>query len=458
MQQQPVQPALHRRRFLQTLTAAGVTPWIVPARVLGAAGQPPPSEQITLGVIGAGAQGHVDMRVFLGNKDVRVTALCDVNQRNLDAARRAIADTYGRPDVKVFADFRQLNADPSIDAVLMALPVHWHSLAALDAIGHGKHIYHEKPMALSFAEARRVRAAVQRKGVVFQFGTQQRSDRLFRWACQLARSGRLGRLREIRVSVPGGKRGPAFPTQAVPDYVDWDAWVGPAPATPFHEEKLSRDNHENMRAFSLGMISCWGIHHLDIAQWGNGTDETGPATVEGQGEFPKEGAFDAIERWRVQLEFDGAAPVTFVSDGTPGFDHGVRFVGESAWVHVRRGAIDGARTGRGSETAASANRDAGGTSAFLNDPANQPEALPVQLPISPDHVRNFLDAIRQQRRAICDIGPAVRGDTLCQLALIAVQQGRKLRWDPTAETFPSDAPANAQLEPRPFRSPWRWPD
>jgi len=239
---------------------------------LGAEGQSPASERVTVGVIGVGAQGHVDMRVFLGNKDVRVTALCDVNQRNLDAARRAIAEACGRPDVKVFSDFRELNANPAIDAVLMALPVHWHSIPALDAVLQGKHIYHEKPMALSFGEARRVREAVRRKGVVFQFGTQQRSDRLFRWACQLARS-----------------------------------------------------NHENMTAFSLGMISCWGIHHLDIAQWGNGTDETGPTSVEGQGEFPKEGAFDAIERWRVRFEFAGAAPVTFVSDGTPGFDHGVRF-------------------------------------------------------------------------------------------------------------------------------------
>ena len=297
-----IRAGVRRRRFLQTLAIAGATPWFVPARVFGAEGQPPPSERITLGVIGVGAQGHVDLRVFLGNKDVRVTALCDVNQRNLEAARRAIAETYGSPDVKVFSDFRALNADRSIDAVLMALPVHWHSLAALDAVLQGKHIYHEKPMALSFAEARRVREAVRRKGVVFQFGTQQRSDRLFRWACQLARGGRLGKLREILVSVPGGKHGPAFPEQAVPDYVDWDRWVGPAPATPFHEQKLSRDNHENMTAFSLGMISCWGIHHLDIAQWGNGTDDTGPTSVEGQGEFPKEGAFDAIERWRARYQ------------------------------------------------------------------------------------------------------------------------------------------------------------
>lgn len=432
-------------------------PWIVPGRVLGAEGQTPPSEKITVGVLGVGAQGHVDMRVFLGQKDVRVTAICDVNQHNVETARRAIAEAYGRPDVKVHADFRALNADPTIDAVLMALPVHWHSIPALDAILNGKHLYHEKPMGLSFAEARRVRDAVRRKGVVFQFGTQQRSDREFRWACQLARSGRLGRLREIHVSVPGGKRGPVFPEQPVPGWIDWDRWVGPAPSTAFHEQKLSRDNHENMTAFSLGMISCWGIHHLDIAQWGNNTDETGPVSVQGDGEFPREGAFDAIERWKVRFEHAKAAPVVFANDGTPGFDHGVRFLGERAWVHVRRGAIDGGLSPATGETAIQARTPEAPPSPFLSDPQNQPEALPVQLPVSQDHVRNFLDAVRRGARAICDIGPAVRGDTLCQLALIAVKQGRKLRWDPDVERFVDDPGTNALLEARAFRGNWKLP-
>ena len=154
------------------------------------------------------------MRDFLTHEGVRVTAICDVNRRNIDSARQHIAKAYGKPDVKVFADFRELNADPAIDAVLMALPVHWHSIPALDAILHGKHIYHEKPMGMSFAEARRVREAVRKKGVVFQFGTQQRSDLKFRWACELALNGRLGKLQEILVSAPGGKTRAGIPGAA----------------------------------------------------------------------------------------------------------------------------------------------------------------------------------------------------------------------------------------------------
>jgi predicted dehydrogenase len=429
--------ATNRRQFLKGILAAGAAPLFVPAQVIGAQGQTPPSGKVNVGVLGVGSQGQADMRNFLGQKDARVTALCDVNQRNIESARQHIANAYGSPDVKVFRDFRELNADASIDAVLMALPVHWHSVPAMDAILNGKNIYHEKPMALSFEEARRVRAAVRKKGIVFQFGTQQRSDWRFRLACELALNGRLGKLQEIQVSVPSGKTGPAFPEQPVPDYLDWDRWVGPAPLTSFHEDKLQRDNHENMTAFSLGMISCWGIHHLDIAQWGNGTDATGPSTVEGTGTFPAGGGFDAIQTWKVRFEYASAAPVVFVSDGTAGFSHGVRFVGDSGWVHVVRGDIK-------------AHEDR-----FLDPFFNKTGTMPIQLRVSGDHTRDFLDSIIAHKRAICDIETAVRSDTLCQVALIAIQEGRKLRWDPKSERFPNDDAANARLQPRGFRGGWK---
>jgi predicted dehydrogenase len=379
------------------------------------------------------------MRDFLTHEGVRVTAICDVNQRNIAAARQIIGDAYGKPDVRVFADFHALNSDSSLDAVLMALPVHWHSIPALDAIVHGKHIYHEKPMAMSFEEARHVREAVRRKKVVFQFGTQQRSDLKFRWACELALNGRLGKLKEIQVSAPGGRQRAPFPKQPVPDYVNWDRWVGPAPMTPFHEEKLVRDNHENISNFSLGMISCWGIHHLDIAQWGNGADRTGPTAIVGEGSFPKAGGFDAIVSWNVRFEYTGATPVTFVSDGTPGFRHGIRFVGDAGWVHVLRGVIDSS------------------DERLLRDPQNKCGAMPIKLPVSNRHTYNFVEAVKSNGSVICDVETAVRSDTLCQLALIAVKRGRKIQWDPTAERLVADAEAAALLQPRAFRGPWKLP-
>jgi predicted dehydrogenase len=428
-----------RRSLIKSILAAGVAPAFVPAHVLRA--QSAPSNKITLGVIGVGAQGTGDMRAFLNHDDVRVTAVCDVNARNIDRARKLIGERYGSDDVKVYRDFRELNRDTSIDAVLMALPVHWHSIPAADAILNGKHIYHEKPMGLSFEEAKVVRAAVRKTGVVFQFGTQQRSDLKFRWACELALNGRLGKLKEIQVGVPGGKTLPLLPEQPLPGYVDWERWVGPAPMTPFHEEKLKRDNHENITNFSLGMISCWGIHHLDIAQWGNGTDATGPVSVEGTATYPEGGSCDAVLNWRVRMEYADAAPIVFANESKePGaIAHGARFVGESGWVHVVRGNIWA------------------GDENILKDPQNKYDTMPVKLPVSAEHTRNFVDAIRSKGRAICDIETSVRSDMLPQLTSIALKTGRKLRWDPQGEKFVNDSEAEKLLAHRPFRGDWKLP-
>lgn len=430
---------MNRRRSLKMILAAGVAPMVVPAHVLRS--QTAPSNKITLGVIGAGAQGTVDMRAFLNHDDVRVTAVCDVNSRNIEKAKGYVAERYGSADLKVYRDFRELNRDAGVDAVLMALPVHWHSIPSADAILNGKHIYHEKPMGMSFEESKLVRSAVRKKGVVFQFGTQQRSDLKFRWACELARNGRLGKITEIQVGVPGGKTMPAFAEQPVPAHVDWENWVGPAPMTPFSEEKLKRDNHENITNFSLGMISCWGIHHLDIANWGNGTDETGPVSVEGQGTYPeKGGGCDGVLGWKVRYEFAKGAPITFVNQDNEGISHGTRFIGDNGWVHVLRGSIKASKDD------------------ILRDPASKDGTMPIKLPVSVEHTRNFVDAVKSGGRAICDIETSVRSDMLCQLASIALKTGRKLAWEPGAETFGADTEAEGLLRARAFRGEWKLPE
>lgn len=430
---------MKRRRYLQTILATGLAPMVIPARILRA--ETAPSNKITVGIIGAGAQGTVDMRAFLNHDDVRVTALCDVNQKKIASAKGYIAERYGQADVKVYSDFREMNRDSSVDAVVMALPVHWHSIPATDAILNGKHIYHEKPMGMSFAESRHVRSAVRKKGVVFQFGTQQRSDLKFRWASELALNGRLGKLKEIKVAVPGGKTMPALIEQPVPGDVDWEKWVGPAPMTSFNEEKLRRDTHENITNFSLGMISCWGIHHLDIANWGNGTDATGPVSVEGQGTYPEAGGgCDAVLSWKIRYEFANAAPITFVNEGAEGIAHGTHFIGENGWIHVKRGSIKAS------------------DEALLRDPANKDGTMPIKLPVSIEHTRNFVDAVKSGQRAICDIETSVRSDMLCQLASMVLKAGRKLSWDPQSESFGSDAAANSLLDHRPFRGDWKLPE
>ena len=427
---------MNRRSSLKTILATGMAPWIIPAHVLRS--QTAPSNKITLGVIGVGAQGTGDMRAFLNHDDVRVVALCDVNRKNIERAQGHIKERYGSADVKVYSDFRELNRDSGVDAVLMALPVHWHSIPAADAVLNGKHIYHEKPMGMSLEESKLVRAAVRKKGVVFQFGTQQRSDLKFRWAAELAQNGRLGKLKEIQVGVPGGKTAPAWQEQPVPDFVDWERWVGPAPMTPFHADKLQRDNHENITNFSLGMISCWGIHHLDIAQWGNGTDATGPVRVEGSGDYPKGGGCDSVLSWKLRFEYANAAPVIFANQGAE-IGHGARFIGESGWVHIVRGSIKAS------------------DEAILRDPQNKVGTMPIKLHESLEHTRNFVDAIQGKAKAVCGIETSVRSDTLPQLASACLRAKRSLAWNPEMETFGDDAAANALMNHRPMRGAWKLP-
>jgi predicted dehydrogenase len=299
-------------------------------------------------------------------------------------------------------------------------------------------MYLEKPMTMSVCEDKMLRAAVKDNDVVFQFGTQQRSELKFRWACELARNGRLGPLKRIEVAASYGRNSEVFAPQAVPDWLDWDRWVGPAPWAEFSPKRLERTYHENIRDYSLGMIACWGIHHLDIAQWGNGTEHTGPVSVKGTGTFPKSGTCDAILDWDVTFEFDGAAPISFTdSKRRP---HGLRFVGEDTSVFVRRGVIEAEDR------------------AFLLDPQNKPGAMPIKLPANrEEHTRDLIEAIKSGKPTLAGIDTAVRSNTLCHLALAAVELGRTLRWDPVAEDFGKAAEDNKRLEPRPHRGAYQLP-
>jgi len=429
---------MSRRNVLKGVAQTAAVAAFVPASALGRNGAPPPSERLCLGAIGVGAQGFPDLRSFARMKDVRVTALCDVNQRNLQRAREFLAGQYGRDDLRIDEDFHDLNARGDIDVVLIATPFHWHAIPALDAAAQGKHMYLEKPMTMSHREDQMLRAAVKKHNVVFQLGTQQRSDLKFRWACELARNGRLGPLKRIEVAASHGRTSEVFASQPVPDWLNWDRWVGPAPWAEFSPKRLERGYHEHIRDYSLGMIACWGIHHLDIAQWGNGTEHTGPILAKGTGTFPESGTCDAILDWDVTFEFDGAAPILFSdSQRRP---HGLRFVGEDTWVFVRRGVIEAEDR------------------ALLLDPENKPGAMPIQLPVNlEEHTRDLIEAIKTGRPTVAGIDTALRSNTLCHLALAAVELGRPLHWDPAAEDFGDGEDDRERLEPRPQRGPYQLP-
>ncbi len=428
-----------RRRFLAAALGAIAGPQIIPASALGKEGQPTPSERIAVGCIGLGNRGPQLMSAFLGQSDVRVVAVCDVNRNQRDKAQQTVDRRYGDSGCAAYNDFRELCGRADIDAVSIASPDHWHVLHSLEAVRHGKDIYTEKALGLSLAQDKALRAACHRYGTVFQWGTQQRSDEKFRFGCELVRNGRIGKLQTIVVGVPHDFEFPNQPIQPVPDYLDYDLWLGPAPWAPYtyhrcrpwsREESYSIWYH--ISDYCLGGIGgYWGIHHLDIAQWGHGTDDTGPVEVEGTATFPDDGLADCAVAWNVRHTY--ADGVTMIYTDNKQNKQGVVFQGTEGWVYVRRGHIDAE------------------PKSLLSSQIGPDE---IHLPKSPGHQREFLDCIKTRTTTVSNIDVAVRSDTIAHLTDICTRLRRKVRWDPEKEKIVDD-PEASQMLSRAMREPWR---
>ncbi len=430
---------LSRRKFLRH--AAGVCgaltiPHLIPASALGGAGSVAPSNRIVVGCIGVGGMGKGDMGMCLALPDVQVVAVCDPKRTMRDGARQAVDAHYGNQVCAAYNDFRELVARQDIDAVSIASNDHWHVLHALAAVRAGKDIYVEKPLGMSVEEIKTLREAVHRYGRIFQFGTQQRSMPNFRLACELALNGRIGKVHTIRVSAPSGyaeRTGEAtFASAPVPEGFDYEMWLGPAPRTPYTPKRVISPHWFHISDYSLGYIAGWGIHHVDIAQWGNGSDLSGPVEVAGSGVFPaQDGLCDNPLIWDVTMTYANGVTLEYTSDGDRN-QHGIRFEGSEGWVYVNRSAFDAQPKS-------------------LLDERTGPEG--IHLPVSTNHQRNWIDSIKTRRPTVANIDVAVRSDTLCHLSDIAIRLGRKLRWDPAKEEFVNDPEANRRLK-RAMRSPW----
>jgi predicted dehydrogenase len=433
---------LNRRQFLRRAVSAGsaAVPLIIPASALGRAGRIAPSERIVLGSIGVGNMGFGDMNAFLSIPEVQVVAVCDVKRTMRERAKQAVDARYGNTACAMYLDFHELLDRGDIDAVCIATLDSWHVLHALAAVRAGKDLYVEKPLGMSIQEIKVLRHAVQRYGRVFQFGTQQRSSQEFRRACELARTGRLGKVHTIKVGVHAGaaeRSGlKSYSAEPIPDWLDYDRWLGPAPWAPYTTARLTYPHWFHISDYSLGYVSGWGIHHIDIAQWGNGSELTGPVEVEGSAQFPDADALcDNPLSWDTRMRYANGVELIFTGDG-PGFTgvrHGITFEGPDGWVWVNRGAIDAE------------------PKSLLKERFSPDE---IRLPVSTFHHGNFIEGVRTRQPTICNIDVAVRSDTVCQLAWCAFQLQRKLRWDPDQELFVNDPDANLKLT-RPLRAPWR---
>lgn len=437
----PIARGIDRRTFLKRVGhgAAGLVaaPYIVPASALGKDGAVAPSNRITVGCIGVGGMGTYDMNAFMGLADVQVVAVCDVKKDRRDGAQQQVNAKYGQQVCAAYNDFRDLVARDDIDVVSIASNDHWHVLHALAAVRAGKDVYVEKPLGLSMEQIWTLREAVHRYGRSFQFGTQQRSMPNFRFACELVRNGRIGRLHAIKVSAPSGfgerTGGPGYDIAPVPDGFDYDFWLGPAPAAPFTPKRVINPHWFHITDYALGYIAGWGIHHVDIAQWGNGTELSGPVEVEGSAVFPaNDGLCDAALNWDVTLKYENGVRLHYTSDGGPN-RHGILFEGSDGAVFVNRTEFDA------------------NPKSLLKERIGEKE---IHLPVSTNHQRNLIDCVKSRAQTVCPIDVAIRSDTICHLSDIAVRLGRKLKWDPQREQFPNDPEANRMLK-RCMRSPWR---
>jgi predicted dehydrogenase len=426
-----IRRSMNRRDFLRGAAGAAVVatgfPSVVPSSVFGADA---PSERITLGFIGCGKQSQHLMRSFLNAPGTHVVAACDVDKLKLERGK-GIVETYyaekgggSNGGCATYSDFRELLARGDIDAVVIATPDHWHAAIVVESCRAGKDVYCEKPLSQTVAEARAMVGAVRRYNRVFQTGSMQRSAREFRHACELVRNGYIGDIRHVTINVGGPPGDRPLEAQRVPDYLDWDMWVGPAMWHPYNPElapPISYDGWAQWRNHSDyggGGMTDWGAHHFDIAQWALGMDGSGPIEI-----YPPDGSQHKV------LTYKYASGIPMTRDGGA---NGILFEGSKGTVEVNRGYLKTSPEGLKDQKIA---------------------AGQIHLYDSSNHYTDWLDAIRKRSDPICPVEAGAGSVIVCHLGNIAYQLKRPLKWDPQREIFINDDGANRLLS-RPMRSPW----
>jgi predicted dehydrogenase len=431
----------NRRKFLKR--SAGIAsvafglPTIVPGSALGKDGQTAASERVTLGSIGVGSMGRGDMKGLMKSEGVQVLAVCDVFEDRRNQAKGIVDDQYKNSDCKTYNDFQDVLARKDIDAVCITTQDHWHALIAIAAAKAGKDIYCQKPLGMTVRECQAIRDAVRRYARIFQTGTQQRSQRSFRFACELARNGYLGKMRTVEVAAPGPsyKRMYKKPTapEPVPQGFDFDMFVGPAKNRPYNGGLWAWPDWYLIRDYCVGFIVNWGVHHLDIANWGCPTVTSEPCEFEFMGSYRDDGLTDNINDWKGEFRYESGLRMTYSDTGNP-YQQGCKFIGDKGWVHVNRN-----RSSFEPES--------------LRDVTIQPDQIDLSTGAVGSHYNNFIQCVRSRKDPIAPVEAGYQASYLGMIAEISIKLGRKLKWDPTAEQFIGDEQANRLLS-APMRSPW----
>ena len=431
---------MSRRHFLGGIIAASVAPAIVPRRVLG--GQNAPSRKIRLGHIGTGGQGTGLLRNFLSVESAVSVAIADPYRQRRERAAGFVKQEQGH-DPKLYNDFRELLADPSIDAVVIAPPDHWHVPIGLAAVRAGKHVYIEKPLGHSLAQNKAMLEACRKAGRVFQYGTQQRSQEMLKRGVELVLNGYIGDLQRLDVWAPEGKGGGSLDEIPVPEGLDYEMYIGPAPMKPCTTDRITTAASWYCSDYALGFIAGWGAHPLDIAIWGMDADTKGPIRFRGTGDFPTpRGLFDTCAAWDVEIALSGGITMHFMSTErakpivakyrSDFQGDGTTFIGSKGWISLSREGWA----------------------------ASDPEWLKLRQCEGPRRVtyynryyKAFVDSVRDGLPPISPIGDAVRSDALSHLSLMAIKSGAEVVWDPQSYRILSPEPLNAQMS-HPIRGPW----
>ena len=392
--------------------------------------KPPDGEKVVIGMIGMGDLGRRHhLNQLLNNPEistrVEVVAVCDADRNRRDEAAHMILRKTGRQP-RVYEDYRQLVLQPGLDAAVIVTTDHWHALASIAAMEAGLDVYCEKPLTLTVEEGKAMVRTARRYGTVFQTGSQQRSDARFRQACELVRNGKIGRIRKIVTVLHPVRKGDWQPNRTPPAGMNWDLWQGQTPYVDYSPNRVFYE-FRWFRMYSGGVMTDWGAHHNDIAQWALGMDQSGPVKVRPvSAEFAESGMHSVALDFVVSYTYANGTELECRTGGK----NGVTFYGDKGEIFVSRSEIT----------------------------ASDPDLLkgdtgPIKLYKSDNHHRNWLDCIRTRERCICDVEIGHRSVSVCHIGNIAMLLGRELSWDPEKEEFVNDDEANSMLS-RPMRAPW----
>ncbi len=444
MKPSSINSKINRRRFLLTASAAVAVPLFIPASALGRDKRAAPSERITMGIVGWGMMGPGNTKGLMGQKDCQVVAACDLDKRPLQQAVDAINKHYGNTDCKAYHDYREMMARDDIDAVMLAVPDHWHALTSVEACKQKKDIYGEKPLARTIAEQQAIVKAVKKHKRIWQTGSWQRSRANFHKAAEIVRNGLIGKVTHVEVGLPGGgaqghvdfkKTKDKLFVSEPPKELDYDMWIGPSQMMPYIEGRVHMNWRWNYN-FGGGQLLDWIGHHGDIAHWGLDFDNTGPFEIEGQGEFPpKDAVWNTCTKYRINLKYPNNLAMT-IAGGHPDIKSGTKWIGTDGWVWVDRGGFD-------------ASNPEWKTGEHLAESLRK-----VKLPLSSDHYRDFLDSVKSRKPTITPVEAAHHSAISGHLGLIAMMVGRKIKWDAKRERIIGDKEASKLLT-REYRAPWK---